>query len=184
LLSVQSVAQETVSQKAQRQSVLQVPSLIQTQRTGQIQTPSIDQILTNQIRSDVISGQVITPVQKQVTVSQPVLISTPIVTPISTYYERQTKTPTTKITTDTWYEPTRIPTPITTTIPGGFLPPGGPGPTPFGRKRRYNFMEVFNMGLDIGGPIMTAPRGMKPPKLKRSSLPGGRQKVKVSKKKR
>jgi hypothetical protein len=69
-------------------------------------------------------------------------------------------------------------------IPGLPLLPSGGSSSPFGRKRRYNFMEVFNMGLDMSGPIMTAPRGMKPPRVKRSSLPGGRQKVKVSKKKR
>jgi hypothetical protein len=45
-------------------------------------------------------------------------------------------------------------------------------------------MEVFNMGLDMSGPIMTAPRGMKPPRVKRSSLPGGKQKVKVSRKRK
>jgi hypothetical protein len=74
--------------------------------------------------------------------------------------------------------------PIIPLIPGLPLLPSGGSSSPFGRKRRYNFMEVFNMGLDIGGPIMTAPRGMKPPRVKRSSLPGGRQKIKVSKKKR
>jgi hypothetical protein len=54
----------------------------------------------------------------------------------------------------------------------------------FSRKRRRNFLEVFRMGLDIGGPVMTAPKGMKPPVLKRSSIPGGKQKIKLSRRKR
>jgi hypothetical protein len=83
------------------------------------------------------------------------------------------------------YPPYRILPPIDIVTPPGapFLPSGGSS-SPFGRKRRYNFMEVFNFGLDMSGPIATAPRGMKSPRVKRSGLPGGKQKVKISRKKR
>jgi len=80
--------------------------------------------------------------------------------------------------------PIYIPPPPPVTVPGfGALPPGGGG-SPFGKKRRRNFLETFWMGLDVAGPIMKPPKGMQPPKLKRSGIPGGRQKVKVTRRKK
>ena len=75
------------------------------------------------------------------------------------------------------------PPPPSIVPPFGALPPGGGG-SPFGKKRRRNFLETFWMGLDVAGPIMKPPKGMQPPKLKRSGIPGGRQKVKVTRRKK
>jgi len=98
-----------------------------------------------------------------------------------------TTTPKTTITTVPFITqiitPWREPPPPVTTPPFGTLPPGGGG-SPFGKKRRRNFLETFWMGLDVAGPILKPPKGMQPPKLKRSGIPGGRQKVKVTRRKK